>query len=277
MKRLLSILSILSIACTAAIRAQEPPPSVNWSTSSWEAPSQVLPNTEWYDYGWDSTSNGPIPAELAQRRTALRLAGRLPAPPPPPAPEVGRAAPRAPQPEALRLAQYDGSRGATRPTSATQPATPNPEPETPSKKAGLAYNEPKPGRLYLDSFLSLRTPNFVDANYGYGIGIGYQVNRYWSGEVRAIHHGLDYDGSAIQDIGGRLVARMPFEFLAPYTFLGASFDLESDAWHLQPGAGIELGVHQSLKGLSIFAEGGLDADLKGRSGYLFSSGVRIRF
>lgn len=223
--------------------------SVNWDTWSWSAPEPALANTQWWDYGWDSSSNGPIPAELARRRSELRMANRLPSPAPPALPGQ----------------------------SVSRPVNGKIDEADPPKKVGIAYNEPKPGRVYVDSFLSLRTPNFLDADYGYGIGVGYQVNKYWSGEIRVLHHGLDADGSAIQDLGGRLVARMPFEFLAPYTFLGASFDLENDAWHLEPGGGIELGVHQSLKGLSIFGEAGLDADLHGRSGYKFTSGIRIRF
>jgi hypothetical protein len=166
---------------------------------------------------------------------------------------------------------------------AVPPPAPPPLPAAPGQTASansptrLLSAKPKPGRFYADSFLSLRTPNFTDADYGYGVGIGYQANRYWAAEVRASHQGLDASGSAIQDLGGRLVARMPFDFLSPYTFLGASFDLERDRWHLTPGGGIELGVNKRLQGLSVFAEGGLDADLNGRSGYLFTGGVRLRF
>ncbi len=159
-------------------------------------------------------------------------------------------------------------------TAATNAPAPAP---APAETKSLLSARPKPGRAYIDSFLSLRTPNFSEGDYGYGIGVGYQVTKYWALEARASHQGLDVSGSAIQDLGGRLVARMPFDFLSPYTFLGASFDLERDAWHLTPGGGIEIGVNRKLKGLSIFAEGGLDADLKGHSGYLFSSGVRLRF
>jgi hypothetical protein len=132
-------------------------------------------------------------------------------------------------------------------------------------------------KLYFDSFISARTPNFRDATYSYGLGIGYQVSPYWSADIRASHSGFDTRGSVVQELGGRLVARMPFEFLAPYTFLGASFDLERDRWLLRPGAGIEFGVNKRLRGLSLFAEGGLDADLHGRNGYVFNGGVRLRF
>lgn len=134
-----------------------------------------------------------------------------------------------------------------------------------------------PGKLYADTFLSLRTPDFNRGDYLYGVGVGYQVNKYWAIDGRLAHHGLDAAGSAIQDIGGRLVARMPFEFLSPYTFLGSSFDLERDQWRLQPGGGIELGVNKRLRGLSVFAEGGLDANLRGQDGYVFTGGVRLRF
>jgi hypothetical protein len=127
-------------------------------------------------------------------------------------------------------------------------------------------------RLYLDSFLTARTPDFATASYGYGLGIGYQVTKHLSADLRVGHSGFDTRGSGLQDLGGRLVARMPFERLAPYTFLGASYDLERRRWHLQPGGGIELG-----KTIRLFAEGGLDADLLGRNGYRFAAGVRLRF
>jgi hypothetical protein len=157
------------------------------------------------------------------------------------------------------------------------------QPGTPKPERGTARSNPDPeayskaSRLYFDSFVTARTPNFSEATYGYGLGIGYQVSPYWSADFRAGHSGFDTRGSVVQDLGGRLVARMPFEFLAPYAFLGASFDLERDRWLIQPGAGIELGVNKRLRGLSLFAEGGLNADLHGRHGYVFNGGVRLRF
>lgn len=146
-----------------------------------------------------------------------------------------------------------------------------------NKPVKLTAPPTNPGKLYADTFLSLRTPDFDHGDYLYGVGVGYQITKHWAIDARASHRGLDASGSGVQDIGGRLVARMPFEVLSPYTFLGASFNTERDAWHLQPGGGIEVGVNKRLKGLSVFAEGGLDADLKGRSGYLFKGGVRLRF
>lgn len=65
-------------------------------TWSWTAPEPPLPETWYWDYGWDSTSNGPLPAsEFAQREpsTAIRLAQRQSAPLPPGLPE--RQAPEA--------------------------------------------------------------------------------------------------------------------------------------------------------------------------------------
>lgn len=163
--------------------------------------------------------------------------------------------------------------------SAENRPAPPPLPQAPTVESGVKLTAPKPhvGKLYADTFLSLRTPDFTKGDYLYGVGIGYQASPYWSIEGRALHHGLDAAGSAVQSLGGRLVARMPFEFLAPYTFLGATFDLEDDTWRLQPGAGLEIGVSKKLRGLSLFAEGGLDADLRGRNGYLFTGGVRLRF
>ena len=131
--------------------------------------------------------------------------------------------------------------------------------------------------LYLDTGLALRTADFDATEDGYFLGVGYQITRHWGVEVRASHDGLDVDGKAVQGLGGRLVARMPFDYLSPYTFLGARFDLQPDAWRLQPGAGVELGLTKKLQGLRLFAEGGMDTDLKGANGYLFGGGIRLRF
>ena len=130
---------------------------------------------------------------------------------------------------------------------------------------------------YADAGLSLTTPDFNTSEDGYFIGVGYQFTKNWAADLRLGHEGLDFDGHAVQSIGGRLVARMPFNYLSPYTFLGATFDLERDDWRLQPGAGLELGLTKKLEGLRLFAEAGLDADLKGGNGYLFGAGVRLRF
>ena len=128
--------------------------------------------------------------------------------------------------------------------------------------------------FYADQYLSARTLNFDHDDYGYGVGLGYQITRHWAADLRLAHAGLDLEGHAVQEIGGRLVARMPFETLAPYTFLGGSFDLERDQWRVQPGAGVEIALNKTLR---IFGEGALDADLKGNTGYLFSAGLRWRF
>jgi len=178
-------------------------------------------------------------------------------------PGSGGLATAADQASGLPAGSHGTRQSAATPTAAPQLSTPR----TPD------YS----GSLYFDSFVTVRTPDFADATYGYGLGIGYQVSPYWSAEVRAGHSGFDVRGSVVQDLGGRLVARMPFEYVAPYGFLGGSFDLERDRWHLQPGAGIEFGVNKRLRGLSLFAEGALDADLHGRSGYVFTGGVRLRF
>jgi hypothetical protein len=148
-----------------------------------------------------------------------------------------------------------------------EPAKPVPKLTEPAKSSGF----------YTDAGLSLRTTDFSHGDYSYFTRIGYQVSPHWGFDVGASHQGLDASGPAVQDIGGRLVARMPFEFLSPYTFLGATFGVKDDIWRLQPGAGIEFGVNKRLKGLSVFAEGGLDATLNGRNGYVFGAGVRLRF
>lgn len=134
------------------------------------------------------------------------------------------------------------------------------------------------GRVYFDNFLSLRTTDFShDEAFGYGLGVGYNFTKVFAADVRVSHEGLNIEGQAVRAVGGRVLARLPWEFLSPYGFLGAEFDLGPDQWRLQPGAGVEIGVSKKLKGLSIFGEAGLDADLKGKNGFLFSSGLRWRF
>lgn len=149
-------------------------------------------------------------------------------------------------------------------------ADPPPAPPPVTEKASTS-------RLYFDAFASLTTPDFHESDYGYGLGVGYQVSKTWGADLRVAHDGLDVDGKGISEVGGRLIARMPFEFLSPYVFLGGTFQLEQDQWRIRPGAGIELGVSKKLRGLSLFGEGAIDADLKGRNGYLFNAGLRLRF
>lgn len=148
---------------------------------------------------------------------------------------------------------------------------------TPEAPAVKLTAPPVTTGFYADTFLSLATQDFDETADGYGIGVGYQITKHWGADVRLAHHGLDIDGHTIQSIGGRLVARMPFDFIAPYSFLGGTFNLEADEWRLQPGAGIELGLSRKLQGLRLFGEAGLDADLRGSNGYLFTGGLRWRF
>lgn len=134
-----------------------------------------------------------------------------------------------------------------------------------------------PGHFYADQYLTLLTPDFHGETWGYGLGLGYQVNPYWGGDVRFSHEGLDADGSLVQGVGVRLTARMPFKFLSPYGFLGGTFGLERDVWAIQPGAGIEITPSKSLSRLAVFLEGQLNADVNGRNTYGFNSGLRWRF
>lgn len=129
--------------------------------------------------------------------------------------------------------------------------------------------------LYSDAGISVRTADFDKGNWGFVVGVGYQVSKHWAADIRIAHQGLDANGSAVQDLGGRLVARMPFEYLSPYTFLGGTFDLERDRWHLEPGVGIELGAR-----VRTFAEIGLDSELlkhRLETGYKLTAGLRLRF
>lgn len=137
---------------------------------------------------------------------------------------------------------------------------------------------PVAGKLYVDTFTSISTPDFSHGeDWSYGVGVGYQINPTLSGSLRVTHAGLHFENNAISTVGGRLESRLPWEFLAPYGFLGAAFDLGPDQWRLLPGIGIEIGASKLLKGMSVFAEGGPDVDLKGHNTWLFSTGLRWRF
>ena len=132
-------------------------------------------------------------------------------------------------------------------------------------------------KLYADTFLSYSTPNFKAGDWGYGVGVGYQVSKFWSADLRLAHTGLNFENRGVSEIGGRLVARMPFQFLSPYTFLGGTYRTEFDDWRIRPGAGIEFSPSKRWTGLSLFAEGNLDANTKGANAYQFTGGVRLRF
>lgn len=138
--------------------------------------------------------------------------------------------------------------------------------------------EAKAKGWYTDQFLTASTTDFShDDAYGFGLGVGYQVTKVFAADVRLTHDGLHLENNGVSTIGGRVLARLPFKALSPYGFLGASFDLRSDSWRLQPGIGAEIGVSKRLRGLSIFGEAGLDADLRGQNSFLFGAGLRWRF
>ena len=79
-----SLTGLLTLSLTAFLAAQD---CCNWPTNrTWTAPEPALPGTEYWFYGWDSTSNGIPPAEVfAAQRAAhrARLQAMAPLPPPP--------------------------------------------------------------------------------------------------------------------------------------------------------------------------------------------------
>lgn len=253
MKRIKAALSLVALLllATFTLDAQvEPPfnlrPGYEWTAPDWPAGQAPY----WYDYGDGSTSNGPVPAELAMAQAASRE--------------------RAP----MRLAQSKATAPPTPPLPPTHQVGTTPEAR---ELARDFHAGPRPGRFYMDSGLTLSTPDFDEVSYGYGVRLGYQVTRHWGFDFAVGHHGLDTSGSAVQDIGGRIVARMPFQLLSPYTFLGGRFDLERDQWTIEPGAGIELGADKLLRGFSIYAEANLRATTDGRNSYAFGAGAKLRF
>lgn len=144
--------------------------------------------------------------------------------------------------------------------------------------AELVAPPPVTGRLFVDTFTTISTPDFSHGeDWGYGAGVGYQLSKTLSASLRASHKGLNIENNAVSTVGGRLESRLPWRFLSPYGFVGASFDLGPDQWRLNPGIGAEIGITKLMKGLSVFAEGGPDVDLKGHSTWLFATGLRIRF
>lgn len=79
-----------TILFALSISAQGPTPPFNVRPGlEWIAPDPPLPGTRWYDYGWDSSSNGPVSpyealAKDAQTRAPMRLAQGRPTPAPEP-------------------------------------------------------------------------------------------------------------------------------------------------------------------------------------------------
>lgn len=70
------LFGIWVLSLTPHAHAQEAPwgNNTNWV---WTAPEPPLPGTRWYDYGWDSTSNGPTPAVIeGEVELAARVQGK---------------------------------------------------------------------------------------------------------------------------------------------------------------------------------------------------------
>jgi len=68
------------VVLLAAVVATAQPVNWNWS---WTAPEPPLPNTQYVDYGWDSTSNY-VPYYVIV--VSVQRAHRIPPPPPAPMP-----------------------------------------------------------------------------------------------------------------------------------------------------------------------------------------------
>lgn len=137
---------------------------------------------------------------------------------------------------------------------------------------------PATGKLYADLFASISTPDFSHGEeYGYGAGLGYAFSKTLSGSLRVTHAGLNIENNAVSTVGGRVESRLPWTLLSPYGYLGCAFDLGPDQWRIQSGIGAEIGVTKLMRGLSVYAEGGPDLDLRGHSKWLFAAGLRLRF
>lgn len=137
---------------------------------------------------------------------------------------------------------------------------------------------PVAGKLFVDTFTTISTPDFSHGeNWGYGAGVGYVFNPTLSASLRVTHAGLNLENNAVSTVGGRVESRLPWTFLSPYGFLGCSYDLGPDQWRIQSGIGAEIGVTKLMKGLSVYAEGGPDLDLRGHSKWLFAAGLRLGF
>lgn len=87
MKNLLMLVALLATSLNCSAAWVTPDPLYPSPLMEWTAPNPALPDTEWYDYGEGSTSNGPTPAgqfAAAPRQTgAIRAVANPPTAPPP--------------------------------------------------------------------------------------------------------------------------------------------------------------------------------------------------
>ena len=131
--------------------------------------------------------------------------------------------------------------------------------------------------FYFDTLVTAQTTEFSDESYGYGLRIGYALTKTWAMEASATHDGFNVEGRGVADVGLRLVAGAPlkkFNSVRPYAYVGAGYHLHSEAWHVDPGAGLEFALS---KRFSLFAETGLRATLENTFDWTGGAGLRLRF
>lgn len=238
---LYAVLALLSAALAA--RSAEPPfDSVNWTTWTWTAPEPALPSTEWYDYGWDSTSNGPVPAELGQRAARRAVPGTI-------------------QVASLRGGQVAPGAGAgTQGTQGTK------APPAPPAVAAAADEAPyRAGQFTVSPFTAWSTPNLkLDrVRQHAGLSLGYHVAR--NIEVSAEVGADDTDERAIDQLGAHGRGYLPL-WKSGFAFYGEvgwqRFTGEDDRDFLSTGVGVALrskraGARAGLRKLDDFKRGDL--------------------
>lgn len=231
---LYALLGLLTLAVAAMSQTQE---------REWVAPEPPLPGTRWYDYGWDSTSNGPVSAEeLAEHANA-----------------------KAP----IRLAQ--GRSAPTEPPALPKPPTPR----TTTSKSWV-------NSVSVSPYATVAFSDFDgDQQGGLGLNVGVGLSKTVS-LVNFTEYD-DTDGSFVDRAGlglrvtGRLTKAVSLfgQMSGAYSF-SRSAGLDEDEWFLRPQFGATLDFWRwKTWHAGLTASWGLDVDLDGHVSQRLFGGLAV--
>ena len=141
--------------------------------------------------------------------------------------------------------------------------------------------EEKPSELYrqgefqIETFATALTADVKHFTGGYGIGVAYAYHQNWTIGARLTHTGFDVNKLLVEDIAVRLTARLPLSHgLAPYTYLGAGYNLARDRFQIKTGAGLEW---RFTPHWGVFTEAGANLDFESRNSLEAAGGIRYIF
>lgn len=131
------------------------------------------------------------------------------------------------------------------------------------------------GEIITGVFGAVVTPDFEQEKLGAGLEIGYSVTPRLVLSTMAITYDTA-DQYWVDQWHGRVTYRIPVGKSAPYGFVGGGRDLETHAWQITVGIGIE---HRFTKNFGLFADAGLLKEVEGGgpSAALARAGLRLSF